>query len=80
MPKSHVEPCKVLRAGLTRWRVMLPSAITGGKKRAKYFETKAKAAAFARDMNAKKESKLVGLLRLSSVNQARLSGRAIIIL
>jgi integrase len=72
VPRTSVKPHEIKHHGNTRWRVLIPAALRNGGPAKRIFETRAKAATFANELNAGRQSWAGRFLALSSDDQGRL--------
>jgi integrase len=72
VPRKEIRPHEIRHHGNTRWRVLIPAALRDGGPAKRIFSTEAKAKAFARELNAGRQSWSGRLLAFSDEDQGRL--------
>jgi integrase len=72
MPRTEVKPHEYRHHGNTRWRVLIPRALRGAGPAKRIFASRAKAAAFANELNAGRSGWSGRLLAMSDEDQGRL--------
>jgi integrase len=72
VPRKEIKPHEIRHHGNTRWRVLVPAALRGSGPAKRIFPTRAKALAFANEINAGRQGWSGRLLAFSDEDQGRL--------